>query len=151
MTIEVINGPNLNMLGIREPEIYGSMTLLDIYGELRLRTADLGITLQFHQTSSEGEIIDLLHEAGRSRGMIGVVINPGGYTHSSVSIRDAISSITLPVVEVHLSNLHAREPFRQQSMIAPVCRGRIEGLGWRGYELAIRYLLDIAHSSKSTA
>ena len=143
MTIEVINGPNLNMLGIREPEIYGRMTLLDIYGELRRRTGDLSVALQFHQSSSEGEIIDLIHEAGKTAGMIGIVINPGGYTHTSVSIRDAISSITLPVVEVHLSNLHAREPFRQQSMIAPVCRGRIEGLGWRGYELAIRYLVDL--------
>jgi 3-dehydroquinate dehydratase-2 len=144
MTIEVINGPNLNLLGYREPEIYGRMTLIEINDELRHRTDGLGVALRFHQTNSEGEIIDLLHEARTAEGMTGVVINPGGYTHTSVSIRDAISAMTIPVVEVHLSNLHAREAFRQQSMIAPVCAGRIEGLGWRGYELAIRYLVDIA-------
>ena len=143
MTIELINGPNLNLLGYREPEIYGRMTLREIEEELVRRIADLGVDLRFHQSNSEGEIIDMLHEARKDPEVAGIVINPGGYTHTSVAIRDAISAMKVPVIEVHLSNLHAREAFRQQSMIAPVCAGRIEGLGWRGYELAVRYLVDI--------
>ena len=144
MRIEVINGPNLNLLGRREPEIYGYRTLDQIAEEVRRETESLGVELAFFQSNSEGEIIDFLHEGHYTRGIDGVVINPGGYTHTSVAIRDAIASITIPVVEVHLSNLHARESFRQQSLIAPVCRGRIEGLGWRGYELAVRYLVALA-------
>jgi 3-dehydroquinate dehydratase-2 len=138
--IAVVNGPNLNLLGYREPDVYGHDTLKEIEAKIVAATRDLGVELTFFQSNSEGGLIDFLHSARYDRGMEAVVLNPGAYTHTSIAIRDAISAIEIPVVEVHLSNIHAREAFRQTSVVAGVCVGRIEGLGWSGYALAVRYL-----------
>jgi 3-dehydroquinate dehydratase-2 len=140
MKIAIINGPNLNLLGIREPEVYGHDTLAEIERKIREATSDLDVELSFFQSNGEGAIIDELHAALYERNVEAIVINPGAYTHYSIAIRDAIASIAIPVVEVHLSNVHAREAFRQVSVIAGVCKGRIEGLGWMGYVLAIQFL-----------
>lgn len=141
MTIDIINGPNLNLLGVREPEVYGRETLEEINRWLADSVRDLDLTLRFFQSNVEGEIIDRLHSAGYGESRAdAVVINPGAYTHTSIAIRDAISAIPIPVIEVHLSNIHAREPFRAHSVIAAVCRGRIEGLGKLGYLAAVRAL-----------
>lgn len=142
MRITIINGPNLNLLGRREPAIYGTDTLAEIEQKITDGVSDLGVTLEFYQSNSEGGIIDLLHAARFDKGADAIVINPGAYTHYSIAIRDAISSIEIPVVEVHLSNIHAREAFRQKSVIAAVCTGRIEGFGWRGYLAAVRLLVE---------
>jgi 3-dehydroquinate dehydratase-2 len=139
MNILVLHGPNLNLLGTREPEVYGHTTLDDINQRLQEYAQGHDITLRILQSNHEGELIDALHDA---RGWAdGVVINPGGYTHTSVALRDAVSAIGIPTVEVHLSNVHAREPFRHTSLIAPVCRGQISGLGWIGYRLALEALV----------
>jgi 3-dehydroquinate dehydratase II len=140
MRIAIINGPNLNLLGVREPHIYGTDTLDDIAGKVRESIVDLDVELDFFQSNDEGTIIDELHAARYERGADAIVINPGAYTHYSIAIRDAVAAIAIPVVEVHLSNTHAREEFRKTSVVAPVCRGRIEGLGWLGYSLAVRAL-----------
>lgn len=139
MKILILNGPNLNLLGTREPDVYGRTTLAEI--ERQLREAFPQIEFDFFQSNGEGALIDRLH-ATRSDGTDGVVFNPGGYTHTSVALRDAIASIETPVVEVHLSNPHAREDFRHRSLTSPVCRGQISGLGRHGYFLAVRYFLD---------
>ncbi len=132
----VLNGPNLNLLGTREPEIYGAETLDDIASALEDRGQELGIEIDLRQSNHEGHLIDWLHEAA-SRKALAVIINPGGLTHTSVALHDAIKAIPTPVIEVHLSNPHARETFRHKSFVSPVARGTIAGFGSLGYLLAL--------------
>ncbi len=134
--VYVLNGPNLNLLGTREPEVYGRDTLDDIAAMLDDRAKGLGLTVDLRQSNHEGHLIDWLHEAA-SRGARAVILNPGGLTHTSVALHDAVRGIAVPVIEVHLSNPHAREPFRHTSFIAPVARATIAGLGALGYALAL--------------
>lgn len=137
----VINGPNLNMLGIREKNVYGSETLLDIAKDVSVASEGLGLETDFIQSNHEGEIIDKLHEA-RGRYDV-VIINAGAYTHYSIAIRDAIKAIELPTIEIHLSNIHSREEFRHTSVIAPVCMGQICGFGKMSYILALHAAANI--------
>ena len=135
-SVLVLNGPNLNRLGTREPEVYGSVTLADLEQGLRETFSEL--TLRFEQHNAEGALIDALHGADTVE-TAGVVLNAGGYTHTSVALRDAVASIATPVVEVHLSNVYARESFRHTSLIAPLAAGVIVGFGVEGYEMAVRH------------
>jgi len=135
MRVLVINGPNLNRLGVREPGVYGSNTLTDLEKELLTFGERLNCEVTCFQSNHEGDLIDAIHEADEQYD--GIVINPGAFTHYSYAIRDAIASITVPVIEVHISNVHAREEFRHTSVTAPVTAGQIIGLGFKGYELAI--------------
>ena len=142
MKILILHGPNLNLLGTREPEIYGSMMLGDINSKLIEFGKGSGAELKCFQSNHEGALIDALHDAREWAD--GVVFNPGGYTHSSIALRDAVSACGLPVVEVHLSNVYAREEFRHSSLISTVCVGKIVGFGWRSYELGLKALIDVA-------
>jgi 3-dehydroquinate dehydratase-2 len=138
--ILILHGPNLNLLGYREPAIYGSLTLAEIDQKLVMLGRELALDIRSLQSNHEGVLIDALHEAREWAN--GIVINPGGYTHTSVALRDAIAAIDLPVIEVHLSNIFAREEFRQHSLIAPVCLGTIAGFGWYSYALALQALAN---------
>lgn len=133
----IINGPNLNLLGSREPDIYGRKPFEEYFAQLQQEFP--GITLHYFQSNSEGALIDKLHEAGFTYDAI--ILNAGAYTHTSIAIADAIAAIRTPVIEVHISNVYEREPFRHHSYLAPNCRGIITGLGLKGYELAIRFFL----------
>ena len=132
----VLNGPNLNRLGVREPEVYGAATLADLEADLRRKFPELA--LRFAQHNAEGDLIDALHSADTVE-TAGVVFNPGGYAHTSVALRDAVASISTPVAEVHISNVFAREPFRHTSLLSAVCAGVITGFGTAGYALAVRH------------
>ncbi len=141
MKILILHGPNLNLLGTREPEVYGSMTLEDINAKLIELGKELGAEIKCIQSNHEGALIDALHDARAWAG--GVVFNPGGFTHTSIALRDAISAIQIPVVEVHLSNVYAREEFRHFSMISAVCKGKVVGFGWKSYMLGLRALVGM--------
>ncbi len=138
MQIAIINGPNLNLLGKREPGVYGNESFETFYESLKAKYPE--VTIQYFQSNVEGELINFLHEVGFS--VDGVVINPGGYTHTSVALGDAIAAIKAPVVEVHISNTATREEFRHISHVSAKCVGTIIGLGLRGYDLAIRYFVE---------
>jgi len=150
-TVYVLNGPNLNLLGSREPEVYGRFTLADVEKLCRDAAEALGHQVDFRQSNHEGDLIDWIHEAGRGAtdgSVLGVVINPGAYTHTSIALHDAIKAIPVPVIEVHLSNVHAREPFRHHSYLSPACAGIVVGFGVAGYALAID---GLARTAKTRA
>lgn len=137
----VINGPNLNLLGTRNPGVYGSKTLAEIGGNIAARASDLGVEVDFSQSNSEGAIIDHL-QANASQAQ-GIIINPGAFSHYSYALRDALAETGLPVVEVHITNIHAREEWRRRSVTAEAARGQIAGLGWKGYVLALEFLVGL--------
>lgn len=144
MKIQIINGPNLNLLGKREPDIYGNTSLAGYLEGLRKHYPDCD--LQYFQSNHEGELIDKIHEVGFA--FDGIVLNAGAYTHTSIAILDAIKAVTTPVIEVHISNVHAREDFRHKSVIAPACKGAVIGLGLASYEMAIRYFYEHSNPQK---
>lgn len=141
MKILFLNGPNLNLLGQREPEIYGRTTLADIEVMVRERAAKLGVEIAFRQTNQEGELVAWIQDAKGKFDVI--VLNAAAYTHTSVALRDAISAIGVPTIEIHISNVHAREEFRHKSLIAPVCRGQICGFGANSYVLAVEAAVTV--------
>lgn len=147
LTVTVLNGPNLNRLGKRQPDVYGSTTLADVEDMIRREADELGVDVQFFQSNHEGELIDAVHAAADAGHA--VIINPGGFTHTSVALRDALAEIHdgAGFVEVHISNVHAREAFRHHSFLSPIALGVIAGLGTYGYVAALRYLVTIAHPS----
>lgn len=140
MKILVLHGPNLNLLGTREPGVYGSLTMEDINTRLIELGKTLGAEVTCQQSNHEGVLIDALHDA--RTWAAGVVFNPGAYTHTSVALRDAVAAIGIPVVEVHLSNVYAREEFRHKSLLSAVCKGKISGFGWMSYALGLRALVE---------
>lgn len=140
MKILILHGPNLNLLGTREPEVYGRATLADIDRDIAAIGAELGVEVETFQSNHEGVLIDRIHAAARD-GVAGLLINPGAYTHTSIALRDALAAVGLPAVEVHLSNIHARESFRRRSHIAPVVVAQVAGFGAAGYGLALRGLI----------
>jgi len=140
MKVLILHGPNMNLIGTREPEIYGSMTLDEINSRLVEQGRELGIEVICQQSNHEGALIDELHEA--CTWADGVVFNPGGYSHTSIALRDAVAAIGIPVVEVHMSNVYAREEFRHQSFISAVCKGKIAGFGWKSYLLGLKAIME---------
>ncbi len=146
MKILFLNGPNLNLLGTREPEVYGSMTLADIEAEVRQRAKQLKVEVDFRQSNIEGELVNWIQEAKGKFQVI--VLNAAAYTHTSVALRDAISGVGVPTVEIHLSNVHAREEFRHKSLIAPVCRGQICGFGSKSYILGLESAVYVNAENK---
>ena len=149
MRILILNGPNLNLLGTREPEVYGSETLSALETRVRNRASNLNVNVEFRQSNHEGVLIDAIHSA-RSR-VQGIVFNPGAFTHTSIALRDAIAGVGIPVIEVHLSHIHAREDFRRKSVLAEVCAGQITGLGPVGYELALVAMVDSVAADEQPA
>jgi 3-dehydroquinate dehydratase-2 len=148
-TMLILNGPNLNLLGQREPEVYGSATLTDVEALCRAEGERLGFEIEFRQSNHEGELIDWIHDAGRrcaSGELTGAVLNPGAFTHTSIALHDAIKAASLPVVEVHISNVYAREDFRHRSYISPVAAGIVIGFGVHGYVLAIQGMAELSSS-----
>lgn len=139
--ILVLNGPNINLTGLREKSVYGAKTFDDLMAEIQQEADKLGVQVRFVQSNHEGDLIDALQEAYFD-GLDGVVFNPGGYTHTSVALHDAVASIPLPTIEVHMSNVHAREEYRHKSMTASACRGQIVGFGFYGYIMALRALIE---------
>ena len=142
----VINGPNLNFLGRRSPGVYGTMTLQEIEAQISRKSAELAVAVDYFQSNSEGSIIDYIQE--KSAEARGIIINPGAFTHYGYALRDALADSRLPVVEVHLSNIHAREEWRSHSVIADVARGQIAGLGWRGYIAALEILAALVQEEE---
>jgi len=150
-TILILNGPNLNLLGTRDPAVYGATTLAEVETMCRQAAREAGFTIEVRQSNHEGALIDAIHAAGRAYkegSLIGVVFNPGGYTHTSIALFDAIKAVEVPVIEVHISNVHARESFRHHSYISPAAAGTIVGLGVDGYLLAIEALARRARVAK---
>lgn len=148
-SVTVLNGPNLNLLGTRKPEVYGRTTLADVETFCRAEADKLGLELVFQQSNHEGRLIDWIHEAGaavKAGDSIGAVFNPGAYTHTSIALHDAIEGAGLPVIECHLSNVHAREAFRHHSYISPVARAIVVGFGVLGYKLAINGLYELSRT-----
>lgn len=145
MKILIINGPNLNLLGTREAEIYGKKTLEDINASLQSLADELGVDIDIRQSNHEGEIVEMIQNA---RGYAALVINPAAYTHTSIAIRDAISAVNIPAIEVHLSNIYRREEFRHKSLIAPVAHGQISGFGPDGYALGLRAAVSVATNAE---
>jgi len=146
MKILFLNGPNLNLLGTREPEVYGRTTLKDIEAKVRDRAAKFGAEIDFRQTNLEGELVAWIQQ---SKGIYNVIVlNAAAYTHTSIALRDAISAVGVPTIEIHLSNVHAREEFRHKSLIAPVCKGVIAGFGAESYVLAVEASVTVNASSK---
>jgi 3-dehydroquinate dehydratase-2 len=141
MKVLFLNGPNLNLLGQREPEVYGRSTLADIEAEVRKRAAELRMTVDFRQSNLEGELVGWIQQAKGKFDVI--VLNAAAYTHTSIALRDAIAAVEVPTIEIHLSNIHAREKFRQKSLIAPVCAGQICGFGPKSYILALEASVDV--------
>ena len=146
MKILFLNGPNLNLLGKREPDVYGHATLADIETEVRERAKDLGVEVDFRQSNLEGELVDWIQEAKGNFDVI--VLNAAAYTHTSVALRDAIAAVEVPTIEIHLSNIHAREKFRQKSLIAPVCCVQISGFGQKSYILALEASVNVKVDKK---
>jgi 3-dehydroquinate dehydratase-2 len=146
MKVLFLNGPNLNLLGQREPDVYGHATLADIEAKVRKRALNLGVEVDFRQTNLEGELVGWIQQAKGTQNVI--VLNAAAYTHTSIALRDAIAAVGVPTIEIHLSNIHAREEFRHKSLIAPVCWGQISGFGQKSYLLALEASVDVKDIAK---